>query len=120
MEDNRKILDITMIVLISNKDKTRSLLLGENENDRKVLRFLYDNNICWGYYAIWEKQSDMHSTDDPKIQSILKKFPATTAVGFFSSPEGFVPYYDKKDLTEKEQTQQQTELFNFLNSKEKE
>lgn len=110
-----------MQVLIGKKDSTRSILIGETESDKKVLRFLYDNSICWGYYCIWERHPDNRGANDPKIKAILEKFPTATAVGFFHSPKGFVPPYHKVDLSkikeekkEEKNKQEQAKLFNFL------
>ncbi len=85
-----------MILLRNNKDATKSLLVGENENDDKVLSFIMSNHIMWGFYSL------IHVTDKnkelPITKMILAKYPTATCIAQLSCPEGFVPKYETREI----------------------
>lgn len=85
-----------MIKLINKTDKTKALLIGENENDHETMQFIFDNNIMWGFHTLIHI-SDKNK-DDMLVKQLLVKYPNITCIAQLNCPEGFVPNYDKKEI----------------------
>lgn len=83
-----------MIVLRNKYDNTKSLLIGLSQDDEKVLQFIYDNNIMWGFYQLIHINESNKLAHD-MVKKVISKFPSATAIAFLSCPEGYVPKYDK-------------------------
>jgi len=85
-----------MITLINSKDKTKMILIALDESDKKTLEVLYDTHICWGFYQL--TLIDKSKAEAQKVKQLLERYPNATAIGYFSSPEGFVNKYEKRKI----------------------
>jgi len=87
-----------MKILINNLDNTKALLIAETNGDFKVLKFFFP--ISWGFYELWER--DYNKTYDRKDERVYKHlieiFPQTVGIGKLTSPQGFVPQTNKKEI----------------------
>jgi len=85
-----------MILLVNKKDNTRAIFLAESDSDIKVLSFLYETHVCWGFYQI------AIVTDSNKkvaqVAPILKLYPNCKGIGWLHSPTGFVEDYQKRKI----------------------
>lgn len=106
-----------MEVLTSKERKERAILIGRSENDKKTLRFLFDNHVCWGFYLLWEAPAEIKfgkADDEGLIKALAKKYPDAQAFGVFHSSQGFVPPYEKDSQPPPERNEEQEKLFDFL------
>jgi hypothetical protein len=117
-----------MIIIPNTKDKTKALIVGETANDERSISFLYDGNVCFGFWKLWHRTPETETIakeSEPIVTMLLEKIPNLTCVGWLSSPEGFVPKYPKttipppkkEELTVDQKVNQvivEPGLFNFL------
>lgn len=85
-----------MKLLTNNKNKTKALLIAESEDDYKVLRFLYDEHICWGFYQILTVSDN--TKNEANVEALIKRYPTLVGVGWMHCPTGFVSAYKKKEI----------------------
>ena len=83
-----------MIILRNKKDNTKAMIIATSEDDEKVLQFLFDNHIVWGFYQLLHIGRG-HNGDMEIVKQVLAKYPTALAIANLSSPEGFVPKYEK-------------------------
>lgn len=84
-----------MILLQSKSDNTKAILIGETDNDHKVLTFLFDVNIVWGFYQLTHICDK--NKDDAQVMQILSRYPNATCIAYLNSPQGFVINKQIKD-----------------------
>lgn len=77
-----------MILLQSKSDNTKAILIGETDNDHRVLTFLFNTSIVWGLYKLIHI-SDKNK-DDAQVMQILSRYPHVTCIAYLNSPRGFV------------------------------
>lgn len=92
--------------VIRHKTKsTRAWLLATSDDDVKVIKFLFGEKICWGFYSLWDWESFKERPDqkhvigkyaghDAEDNMLIEHFKTTVpnlrCIGFLNSPEGFV------------------------------
>jgi len=88
-----------MKVIRHKTESTRAWLLATSEEDVKTIKFLFDEKLCWGFYSLWSwselvEHPEQKVVSDKEDQFLIKHFSDTVenlrAIGFLSSPEGFV------------------------------
>lgn len=85
-----------MILLRNKNDNTKSLLVGVNEDDHKVLQFIFDNHIMWGFHTFVHINDK--NKDDMLVKQMLARHPEAVCIAQLTCPEGFVPKYDKQEI----------------------
>lgn len=85
-----------MILLRNKSDNTKSILIALDDNDHKVLEFMFNNHIVWGFYRLIHvgEKNDKY----PIVKQLKKKFPTVKAIAQLSCPDGFVPKYQKEEV----------------------
>ena len=87
-----------MQILINKEDNTKALLIAETNKDLEVLKFFFP--IAWGFYELWER--DHNKPYDGENERVYKRlieiFPETVGMGKLTSPNGFVPQDNKKEV----------------------
>lgn len=63
-----------MLHLSNPKNEKKHLLIAENDNDMKVLHFLYDSHICFGMWSIYDKKGDK-SKSCGEARFLIANFP---------------------------------------------